>query len=43
MPVPDLVCYAGQFRHLLSYPEVTELLAAAPQIARLLRPVGRLL
>jgi len=40
-PVPEAAAYASQLRHLLADPEVVALLTAAPQLARLLRPLCR--
>jgi hypothetical protein len=40
---PEAACFGGQFQHLLSDPEIPALLAAAPQIGRVLRPLCRML
>jgi len=40
---PETTCHGSQLQHLLSDPEMTALLAAAPQIRRLLRPLCRML
>jgi hypothetical protein len=40
---PETACYRGQLQHFLSDPEVEELLAAAPQMARVVRPLCRML
>ena len=39
----EAVCYGGQLAHLLRDPEMVALLAASPQIVRLLRPLCRAL
>jgi hypothetical protein len=40
---PEAACFGGQLQDLLSDPEMTALLSAAPQIGRLLRPLCRML
>ncbi len=41
--VPEAACFGGQLQHLLSDPEMAALLQAAPQAARILRPLCRML
>jgi hypothetical protein len=41
--VPETASGASQLRHFLADPEVTSLLAAAPQLHRILRPLCRML
>ena len=41
--VPEAASGASQLQHLLAAPEMAELLAAAPQAGRLLRPLCRML
>jgi hypothetical protein len=40
---PEAACFGGQLQHLLSDPEFAALLAAAPQMGRVLRPLCRML
>lgn len=40
---PQASCYADELRDMLDDPEVAEQLAAVPQIAKLLRPIGNML
>jgi hypothetical protein len=40
---PEAACFGGQLRHLLSDPEITALLSAAPAMGRVLRPLCRML
>jgi len=40
---PETVCYGGQLRALLAEPEIAAMLAAAPRLARHVRPLCRLL
>ncbi len=42
-PVPDARAIAAQLQHLLAQPDMAALLAAAPGIERLLRPLCRML
>ena len=39
----EAACFGGQLQHLLAQPEMQTLLDAAPQAARLLRPLCRML
>jgi len=41
--VPEAACSASQLRHLLDDPEMAALIAATPQMGRLLRPLCRML
>ncbi len=41
--VPEAAVYGSQLNHLLSDPEMVELLTAAPQMGRLLRPLCQML
>jgi hypothetical protein len=41
--VPEAAAYGGQLQHLLSQPDMAALLQAAPQAARILRPLCRML
>lgn len=37
--IPGVACARSQLKHLLTDPEMAELLTAAPQLGRLLRPL----
>ncbi len=41
--LPDAAPYGGQLQHLLSEPEMSAMIAAAPQFGRMLRPLCRML
>ena len=41
--VPETACGAAQLQHLLTEPDMAELIAATPQMGRLLRPLCRML
>ncbi len=41
--VPEAACSASQLQHLLGEPEMAALIAAAPQMRRMLRPLCRML
>ena len=41
--VPSAIAYASQLSHLLAQPDMAELIARAPTLGRLLRPLARML
>ena len=41
--IPGAIAYASQLNHLLAQPDMAELIARAPTLGRLLRPLARML
>ena len=41
--IPNAIGYASQLSHLIAQPDMAELIAAAPSLGRLLRPLARML